>query len=159
MRIFLMASFSIALVACSSGGGSGGGGGGAGGGNNGGATAAGGGGSGGGAGGQAASGGGSANGGGGGATTSDTWDDYAKGFFAKYCVACHGTSDPTGRDFEQFMIVKQNAAAIRCGVAPMQESGCGASPAPKQFPIGDGPKPSDAERDRIVAWIDAGTPQ
>jgi hypothetical protein len=38
------------------------------------------------------------------------------------------------------------------------QSGCGATPAPKQFPIGTGPKPTDDERSAIVAWIDAGLP-
>jgi hypothetical protein len=81
-----------------------------------------------------------------------------KGFFAMYCVSCHAASDPTGRDFTQLSVVVTNAATIRCGVAATMQSGCGVSPAPKQFPIGTGPKPSDAERQRIVAWIDAGTP-
>lgn len=90
----------------------------------------------------------------------DSWTSYAKDFFATYCVECHDAKDTTGRDFTQYAVVAANAPTIRCGVAPVKESGCGASPQPKQFPISDGsgtnPKPSDAERARIVAWIDAG---
>jgi hypothetical protein len=39
---------------------------------------------------------------------------------------------------------------------------CPASPQAKQFPISDSsgtnPKPSDADRDRVVAWIGLGCP-
>ena len=95
-------------------------------------------------------------------STGDTWTTFAQGFFTKYCTECHDTSDPTGRDFTVFANVKSNAATIRCGVAPVKEPGCGTNPAPKQFPIDDAtgtnPKPTDAERARIVAWIDAGLP-
>jgi hypothetical protein len=90
----------------------------------------------------------------------DTWTNYAQGFFATYCVSCHNSSDATGRDFTQQAIVVANKATIRCGVAVTQDTSwtCGASPTAKQFPIGTGPKPTDAERDRIVAWITAGAP-
>jgi len=58
--------------------------------------------------------------------------------------------------------VKRDAATIRCGVASTVLSGCGSFPPPEQFPItdakGTNPKPSTAERARIVAWIEAGTP-
>jgi hypothetical protein len=49
---------------------------------------------------------------------------------------------------------------MRCGVAVTQDPSWNCSPsiAAKQFPIGNGAKPSDAERDRIVAWITAGEP-
>lgn len=91
---------------------------------------------------------------------SDTWASYASGFFVTYCNSCHSAADTTGRDFSMQAIVNTNAAEIRCGVAVAQDPswGCAASPAAKQFPIGTGPKPSDAERTRLVAWITAGTP-
>jgi hypothetical protein len=93
----------------------------------------------------------------------DTWTSYAQGFFATYCVECHDAADPTQRDYTKLADVMKDSAAIRCGVAAVKQPGCGASPAPKQFPISDAsgtnPKPSDAERARIVAWIDAGLPQ
>lgn len=79
-----------------------------------------------------------------------------------YCVECHDQKDPTGRDFTQLAIVMANDGPMRCGVAATKLSGCGTSPAPKQFPISDAagtnPKPTDAERARIVAWIEAGLP-
>ena len=92
----------------------------------------------------------------------DTWANYAQGFAATYCVSCHTPGrqgDPSGAsfDFRTLPDVMANAAEIRCGVAVTQLSGCSGSPAPKQFPIA-APYPSDAERDRFVAWIEAGTP-
>jgi len=94
------------------------------------------------------------------AATGDTWTSYAEGFFATYCTSCHDASDTTGRDYTVKANVAKDAAAMRCGVAVSQDPswGCGAFPPAKQFPIGSGSKPSDAERDRIVAWITAGEP-
>jgi hypothetical protein len=92
----------------------------------------------------------------------DTWANYAQGFFAMYCVECHNAADPTQRDYDKLADVMKDSATIRCGVAAVAQPGCGSSPPPKQFPISDAngtnPKPSDAERARIVAWIDAGLP-
>ena len=89
-----------------------------------------------------------------------TWTSYAQGFFAMYCNSCHNPSgEASQQDFSQYDQVMANASAIRCGVAPTRQSGCGVTPAPKQFPIGNGPFPSDAERSQLVAWIDAGLPQ
>jgi mono/diheme cytochrome c family protein len=88
-----------------------------------------------------------------------TWTSNAQQFFATYCVSCH---QPGGQgsvqDFRSYADVMSNSALIRCGVAPVKEPGCGATPAPRQFPIGTGPKPTDDERNAIVAWIDAGLP-
>src|SRR5258706_10532939 len=94
------------------------------------------------------------------APAADTWASYASGFFATYCNSCHSTSDTTGRDFNMQAIVDANAAEIRCGVAVAQDPswGCASTPVAKQFPIGSGPKPTDAERTRLGAWITAGTP-
>jgi hypothetical protein len=100
-----------------------------------------------------------------GQASADTWSSYAQGFFQTYCVECHGASDPTGRDFTQYAVVKSNASTIRCGVCAMQVPAwaCPATPVARQFPIADStnsnPKPTDAERNRIVAWISAGAPQ
>jgi len=53
--------------------------------------------------------------------------------------------------------VRQPSAAARCNARAW---GCPASPPAKQFPISDSagtnPKPSDADRDRVVDWINAG---
>jgi hypothetical protein len=91
-----------------------------------------------------------------------TWTNYAAGFFTHYCTSCHNPSgQANAQDFNQYDQVVANAATIRCGVTPrgMPQSGCGLNPAAGQFPIGTGPKPTDAERLAIVAWIDAGTPR
>jgi hypothetical protein len=89
----------------------------------------------------------------------DTWTSWAKGFFAQYCTSCHGPSGSATPDFSVLANVVNDSAKIRCGVASTLQSGCGSSPyPPKQFPIGNGPKPTDAERARVVAWIEAGLP-
>jgi hypothetical protein len=88
-----------------------------------------------------------------------TWNSGASAFFTKYCVPCHHPGGSAQQqDFSQLAQVMANSANIRCGVATTQQSGCGAVPAPRQFPIGNGPKPTDLEREAIVAWIDAGLP-
>jgi hypothetical protein len=98
------------------------------------------------------------------AADTDTWSNWAAGFFTTYCIECHSASDPKGLDFGEHSIVTTNRAQIRCGVCVAQEPawGCPAVPAAKQFPISDSagtnPKPSDADRDRVVAWINAGCP-
>jgi len=97
----------------------------------------------------------------------DTWTNYAQGFFKTYCVECHNATTPYAmQDFNVYADVKGLDATIRCGVAPagMTQSGCSPSgPMAGQFPISDkagtNPKPSSAERLRIVAWINAGAPQ
>jgi hypothetical protein len=91
----------------------------------------------------------------------DTWQSWAQGFFAMYCVSCHNSTDTTGRDFSKQAIVVLNAPVIRCGVAVTQEASWNCDPQgaqAKQFPIGNGPKPTDAERNRVVAWLSAGAP-
>jgi hypothetical protein len=94
------------------------------------------------------------------APTGDTWTSYASGFFTTYCVSCHDAQDATGRDYHVQANVAKDKAVMRCGVAAVQDPswGCASTPVAKQFPIGSGPKPSDAERTRIVAWITAGEP-
>jgi len=93
--------------------------------------------------------------------TTDTWTNFAQAFYAKYCVECHGAGNPN-RDYTTLVGVMKDAALDRCGVSTKSETGCTGSPAPKQFPINDAtnsnPKPTDVERTRVVAWIDAGLP-
>lgn len=114
-------------------------------------------------GGQGGSAGTAASGGQGGASGDagqiDTYANFAQGFFQKYCVSCHAPGGSATPDLTQYANIVANKDIIRCGVASTQLSGCGVSPAPKQFPIGSGPKPTDAERNRLVAWIDAGLPK
>jgi uncharacterized membrane protein len=95
---------------------------------------------------------------------SDTWSSFAQGFFATYCVSCHdGTKTTNGSpivgDFRNLADVMQHKTEIRCGVATSVVAGCEQSHwPPKQFPVGTGPKPTDEERSRVVAWIEAGLP-
>lgn len=89
---------------------------------------------------------------------SDTWSTFAMGFFASYCTRCHAGPPGSTRDYRTMADVVRDQALIRCGVATTVLSGCGSFPPPRQFPIGTGPHPSDAERDRLTAWIDAGLP-
>lgn len=86
----------------------------------------------------------------------DTWTNYGQGFFGTYCVECH---DVTPRDFRSLEDVRANGDTIRCGVSDVALDGCDTWPPPRQFPIGDGPFPSDEERARIAAWIAAGAPE
>ncbi len=86
----------------------------------------------------------------------DTWESYAADWMRRFCVECHAGGR---RDYTTPADVMRDAARIRCGVSPDRPlDGCGASPRARQFPIGDGPFPTDDERRRLVAWIDAGMP-
>jgi hypothetical protein len=95
---------------------------------------------------------------GGGQTGGDTYANFAKDWFTMYCTQCH-PGNGGSRDHSMFAGVQADAATIRCGVSPQLESGCSGSPQPSQFPVGGGPFPDDASRNRLVAWIDAGMPQ
>jgi len=89
----------------------------------------------------------------------DTWSNFAQTFFAKYCVSCHDGQAGINGDFRNLSDVTAHEADIRCGIATSVLHGCDQSRyPPRQFPIGTGPKPTDAERTRVVAWIDAGLP-
>ncbi len=108
---------------------------------------------------------GSASGGaaGEGGASGDTWSSYAQGFFQTYCVECHGAGN-TQRDYTTIHDVLRDQLEIRCGVASTKLVDCVASfPPQKQFPIDNAsktnPKPTDAERDRLVQWLEAGAPE
>jgi hypothetical protein len=108
---------------------------------------------------------GAGSGSGGQPAVGDTWESYAKGFFESYCVSCHNDDNKgvATRDQHNLDAVIAEKDAIACGVAKSQADwmarGCTSGmPASKQFPAGSGPKPTDEERDRLLAWIDAGTP-
>ncbi|GAC1352007.1 MAG: hypothetical protein NVSMB1_10600 [Polyangiales bacterium] len=87
----------------------------------------------------------------------DTWANYAKGFFKTYCVECHATTSAT-RNYTTIADVKRDAAHIRCGLSPTKLAGC--SEAARLFPIshaaGTNPKPTDSDRNRLLAWLAAG---
>jgi hypothetical protein len=95
-----------------------------------------------------------------GSSGGDTWASYASGFATTYCVACHDAKDPKGRDYTLLANVQKEKNEVRCGVAVTQDPswGCAAFPPAKQFPIGTGAKPTDADRARFVAWLTAGAP-
>jgi hypothetical protein len=88
---------------------------------------------------------------------SDTWGNFAEGFVDTYCVGCH-PGIFSQRDYNAYDNIVADADAIRCGVAPTMLDGCSGTPAPSQFPAG-APYPTDEERLRLVAWIEAGMPE
>jgi hypothetical protein len=98
----------------------------------------------------------------------DTWESYAKSFFSTYCASCHNddnSGDPM-RDYRILANVVREKAKIACGVTKSMMDwtarGCTGAPRARLFPIPTpapappGPVPSDAERDRIIRWIDSG---
>jgi hypothetical protein len=86
----------------------------------------------------------------------DTWTNFGEEFFATYCVECH---DAAPRDFRSIDDVIANGDTVRCGVSDVTLDDCDGWPPARQFPIGDGPFPSDEERARAAAWIEAGAPE
>lgn len=82
-----------------------------------------------------------------------SWTTFGDDFFTRYCHDCHGPGDSL-RDYSQLSMVRAEMDKIRCGVATVSLPGC-TIPA-RQFPIGAGPKPTDAERESLVQWIDQG---
>jgi hypothetical protein len=101
----------------------------------------------------------------GGNPSADTWASFGMGFMVKYCASCHN-DDNAGvatRNYRMLAAVMREKVEIACGTAKSAADrtarGCGAtSPRARQFPVGNGAKPTDEERDRLLRWIDAGTP-
>jgi hypothetical protein len=97
--------------------------------------------------------------------TRDTWRSFARGFLMRYCVRCHN-DDMAGdswRDYRISRAVSAESILIGCGLAKTGSirdlRGCPVSAPPaRQFPLGDGPRPTDEERDRMLRWIDDGLP-
>ncbi len=87
------------------------------------------------------------------AQSADTWESFALGFFTSYCHECHGPGDSL-RDYALLDTVRGEESKIQCGVATVILDGCSISP--RMFPIGNGAMPTDAERTRLVQWIEAG---
>lgn len=85
----------------------------------------------------------------------DTWANFGEAFMAEYCAPCH---DEAPRDYTTVEGVRAELASIRCGTSDVMLDDCGSWPPARQFPVGSGPFPSDAERARLVAWLDAGAP-
>jgi hypothetical protein len=95
----------------------------------------------------------------------DTWENYAKGFAETFCVSCHNddrAGDAT-RDYHMLAVVVREKVDIACGTAKSAAAratlNCpGGAPVARQFPPGNGAKPTDEQRDRFLRWIAAGTP-
>jgi uncharacterized membrane protein len=86
-------------------------------------------------------------------------------FMQKYCASCHNDDNAgdASRNYHMLAAVMREKVAIACGTAKSAADrtarGCAASaPRARQFPAGNGAKPTDEERDRLLRWIDAGTP-
>jgi len=88
-----------------------------------------------------------------GTVAGDTWANWAQGFFETYCTECHAGGR---RDYTTITEARRDVDTIRCGVSPEVEMGCGSFPRPRQFPVGDGPFPTDEERARLIDWLNAG---
>ena len=84
----------------------------------------------------------------------DTFTTFASGFFATYCVRCHSTgrsgSDrngaPLGYNWDNEASARAHLDEIRSVVGV------------SFFMPLDDPKPTCAERQRLVRWIDAAAP-
>ncbi|MFT5353519.1 MAG: hypothetical protein ACI9KE_000717 [Polyangiales bacterium] len=85
----------------------------------------------------------------------DTYENFAMEFMTTYCVECHGAGNAR-RDYTTIEDIRRDMVNVRCGVAADPLDDCDGSPAPRQFPIGSGAMPSDEERGRLVAWVEAG---
>jgi hypothetical protein len=102
------------------------------------------------------------------------WDAWAGEFVRDYCVQCHSPTAPCGgsgchapgdpRIAPNFALKDDVVAedeTIRCGISVNQDPSwnCGGT-APKTFPIflGQNALPTDAQRDLMVGWFDAGCP-
>lgn len=66
------------------------------------------------------------------------------------------------RDYHMKAVVVAEKSKVACGtvksMSDWAKRGCSGFPPARQFPVGTGPKPTDADRDRIIKWIDSGTP-
>lgn len=85
----------------------------------------------------------------------DTYETFGMAFMTAYCTECHGAGSAT-RDYTTIDDIRRDMVGIRCGVTAEPLEDCSGFPPPRQFPVGSGPMPSDEERGRLVAWVEAG---
>jgi hypothetical protein len=87
--------------------------------------------------------------------TTDTYDNFARGFFSSYCLRCHSSTlvtptermlAPPGLDWDVPASIDTNAMRIRQAVGVIQ------------FMPFNEPFPACEERRRLVNWIDVGLP-
>ena len=65
------------------------------------------------------------------------FEKHIRPVLVEHCYECHGPGDAL-RDYSELTMVQAESARIRSGIDS------------EQFPIGTGPKPSRAERDRLI---------
>ena len=89
------------------------------------------------------------------ASRGDTYAEFMQGFFTTWCVRCHSTrrltptdrsGAPDGYNWDDESSVRMHISQIRAAVG-----------VDNYMPLTD-PKPSCAERRRVVRWIDLGAP-
>jgi uncharacterized membrane protein len=87
-----------------------------------------------------------------------TYENFGASFFETYCLRCHSASlvtpeersnAPFGINYDTLEDVRALADRIRA------RAGVSNTMPPMFLSV---PRPSQAERDQLVAWIDAGTP-
>jgi|GEM_PF-2840120 len=82
-------------------------------------------------------------------------------FFPTYCMRCHpSATSATGID--NWLIYEHVVAEydhIYCGVGLEMVPECGDHHDPGHLPQAGGPMPTDEERLRLIAWMDAGMPE
>lgn len=95
----------------------------------------------------------------GGSTNCDelTWENFARQFFADYCLLCHSetlVSDlarydaPVGINYDTIEGVREFRKRIRLRAGELGDM------PPRLLPV---PRPSEEERVRLIQWIDCGT--
>ncbi len=90
----------------------------------------------------------------------DYWEDWPQSvFFPTYCGSCHPAKTSSDSDWNVYEDVLDEYDHIYCGVGLDDVPECGDHHEPGHLPQGTGPYPSDDERLRLVAWMDAGMPR
>jgi len=90
----------------------------------------------------------------------DYWEDWPRStFFPTFCNECHPSMDTHDHDFTIYEDVVEEYNHIYCGVGLEMVPECEDHHEPGHLPQGDGAYPTDDERLRLVAWMDAGMPK
>lgn len=89
-------------------------------------------------------------------TTTETYENFGAGFFQSYCLRCHSVAletdlqrfdAPQGIDFNTLQMAREFARRIRLRAGELGDM-------PPQILLG--PRPGEAERLRLIDWIDCG---
>jgi hypothetical protein len=81
------------------------------------------------------------------------------GFFTPYCGDCHPHLTSNGWDWANHDHVREQYDHIYCGVNLVETDECGGHHVPGHLPQGGGAMPTEDERLRLIAWMDAGIPR